>query len=70
MPRPSVSGSPEGRHVLFAACRDDEEAKEYVGDGQHRGAFSFFLGAALKSATGVPTYRDLFARPAFAAWTR
>src|SRR5262249_9487709 len=39
--------SPEGRHVLFAACRDDEEAKEYVGDGQHRGAFSFFLGEAL-----------------------
>jgi Caspase domain len=53
---------PEGRHVLFAACRDDEEAKEYVGDGDHRGAFSFFLGAAIKSAAGVPTYRDLFAR--------
>ena len=35
---------PEGRHVLFAACRDDEEAKEYVGDGKHHGAFSFFLG--------------------------
>src|SRR5208337_398923 len=51
---------PEGRHVLFAACRDDEEAKEYVGDGKHHGAFSFFLGAALKSAAGVPTYRDLF----------
>jgi hypothetical protein len=53
---------PEGRHVLFAACRDDQEAKEYVGDGKHRGAFSFFLGDALKSAAGVPTYRDLFAR--------
>ena len=52
----------EGRHVLFAACRDDEEAKEYIGDGKHRGAFSFFLGDALKSAAGVPTYRDLFAR--------
>ena len=63
------SGSPrvwasatEGRHVLLAACRDDEEAKEYIGDGQHRGALSFFLGDALKSAGGVPTYRDLFAR--------
>jgi len=54
--------APEGRHVLFAACRDDEEAKEYVGDGKQRGAFSFFLGDALKSAAGVPTYRDLFAR--------
>lgn len=39
---------PEGRHVLFAACRDEEEAKEYVGDGDHRGAFSFFLGESLK----------------------
>ena len=54
--------APEGRHVLFAACRDDEEAKEYNGDGKQRGAFSFFLGDALKSAAGVPTYRDLFAR--------
>jgi hypothetical protein len=54
--------SPEGRHVLFAACRDDEEAKEYNGDGKSRGAFSFFLGDALKSAAGVPTYRDLFTR--------
>ena len=54
--------APEGRHVLFAACRDDEEAKEYNGDGKHRGAFSFFLGDALKSAAGVLTYRDLFAR--------
>ena len=54
--------APEGRHVLFAACRDDEEAKEYVGDGKHHGAFSYFLGASLQSAAGVPTYRDLFAR--------
>jgi len=53
---------PEGRHVLFTACRDDEEAKEHIGDGKHRGAFSFFLGDALKSAAGVPTYRELFAR--------
>ncbi len=53
---------PEGRHVLFAACRDDEEAKEYVGNGKHRGAFSFFLGAAARvvAAAGVPTYRELF----------
>jgi len=52
----------EGRHVLFAACRSDESAKEYSGDGKHRGAFSFFLGEALKGAAGVPTYRDLFGR--------
>jgi hypothetical protein len=53
---------PEGRHVLFAACRSDEEAKEYAGDGKQRGAFSFFLGEGLKRAAGVPTYRDLFTR--------
>ena len=33
-----------------------------MGDGKHHGAFSFFLGTSLKSAAGVPTYRDLFAR--------
>ena len=54
--------SPAGRHVLFAACRDEEVAKEYTADGKRHGAFSFFLGASLKSAAGVPTYRDLFAR--------
>jgi len=51
-----------GRLVLMTACRDDEEAKEYVGDGLVRGAFSFSLGEALKSMAGVPTYRDLIAR--------
>ncbi len=54
--------APAGRHVLFAACRDDEEAKEYPGDGKQRGAFSFFLGDALKKAAAVPTYRDLYTR--------
>ena len=52
----------EGRHVLLAACRDDEEAKEHFGGGRWGGAFSYFLGDALRSAAGVPTYRDLFAR--------
>jgi Caspase domain len=56
--------APAGRHVVFAACRDDEVAREYTADGKRHGAFSFFLGASLKSATGVPTYRDLFARTA------
>ena len=54
--------APEGRHVLFAACRDDEEAKEYKGDGKHRGAFSFFLGDGSGAPAGVPTDRDLFTR--------
>lgn len=51
-----------GRHVLFAACRDDQTAKEYYGDGKDRGAFSYFLGDALRNTSGTPTYRDLFAR--------
>ncbi|WZO96075.1 caspase family protein [Isosphaeraceae bacterium EP7] len=54
-----VSG---GRHVLLAACRSDELAKECSGNGKHRGAFSFSLCEALKSAAGTPTYRDLFSR--------
>lgn len=53
---------PDARHVLFAACRADEEAKETTGGGEHRGAFSYSLGEALKSAAGIATYRDLFAR--------
>jgi len=51
-----------GRHVLLAACRDDEEAKEYSGEGAIRGAFSFFLGRSLREAGETPSYHDLFAR--------
>lgn len=53
-----------GRHVLLAACRDDEEAKEYQGGGVARGAFSYFLGETLRTVGGAITYRDLFARSA------
>jgi hypothetical protein len=53
-----------GRHVLLAACRDDEEAKEYQGGGATRGAFSYFLVETLRAARGALTYRDLFARTA------
>jgi hypothetical protein len=51
-----------GRHVLLAACRDDEEAKEYNGNGLRRGAFSYFLGDTLATAGGELTYRDIHAR--------
>jgi hypothetical protein len=61
---PGGTGVSRGRHVLLAACRDNEEAKEYTGDGKQRGAFSFFLGDTLRTAAGAPTYRDLFARAA------
>jgi hypothetical protein len=53
---------PRGRHVLLAACRDIEEAKEYSSDGEHRGAFSYFLLETLHKASGVLTYRDVFKR--------
>ena len=51
-----------GRHVLLAACRDDQTAKEHSGDGRRRGAFSYFLVDTLKTVGGELTYRDLIAR--------
>lgn len=53
-----------GRHVLLAACRDDEEAKEFHGGGTTRGAFSYFLSETLRTVGGAITYRDLFGRSA------
>lgn len=53
---------PKGRHVLLAACRDYETAKEYDGDNKHRGGFSYFLMDTLFKANGKLTYRDLFGR--------
>lgn len=50
------------RHILLAACRDNEEAKEYYGNSQSRGAFCFFLMETLKQVNGSLTYRDLFKR--------
>lgn len=51
-----------GKHIFLAACRDSELAKEYNGDGQRRGAFSYFLLDSLKKANGSLSYRDLFKR--------
>ena len=59
---PKQIALPEGRHVVFSACLDSEEAKEYYGDGQHRGAFSYFLMQSLQQAGGSLSYRDLFKR--------
>ncbi|MCC5626046.1 caspase family protein, partial [Nostoc sp. CHAB 5715] len=53
---------PKGRHVLLAACRDYETAKEYYGGDKHRGSFSYFLMDTLFKANGKLTYRDLFGR--------
>ena len=49
-----------GHHVLLAACRDYETAKEYP--GKLRGYFSYFLMDTLSKTKGNLTYRDLFAR--------
>lgn len=53
---------PEGRHVLLAACADRETSKEVIFDGQHRGAFSYFLERTLLEAGSQLTYRDLHNR--------
>ncbi len=51
---------PQGRHVLLAACRADETAKEIILGGERRGVFSYYLQDTLQK-TGEPlSYRDLF----------
>lgn len=57
-------GLPRGHHILLAACRDREFAKEYNGNGQRRGAFCFFLTETLRQTNCSLTYRDLFKRTA------
>jgi len=51
---------PKGKHILFASCQNTEKAKEFIADGEKRGAFSYFLTETLKKAKGNLTYRDLF----------
>ena len=59
---PSAIKLPVGRHVVLSACRDIEEAREYKGAGQTRGAFSYFFQESLTKANGALSYRDLFKR--------
>ncbi len=61
---------PQGRHILLAACRDDEEAKETHEGGDPRGVFSYCLTETLQSANTNPTYRDLLKRVNALARTR
>lgn len=53
---------PEGQHILLAACRDCEKAKEYYFNGKIRGTFSYFLLDTLQRANKAISYRDLFKR--------
>lgn len=50
---------PRGNHVLLAACRDNQFAKEYLADGVPRGAFSYFLVNALQVIGGNLSYEHL-----------
>ena len=51
---------PKGKHILFTACRDFQDAKEYLGDnGKERGAFSYFLLKTLEQSNGSLSYLDL-----------
>ena len=51
---------PKGRHILLAACRDEQYAKEYQGDdGETRGAFSYFFLKSLEQTNGSLSYLDL-----------
>lgn len=59
-PNPTGWKIPYCRHVLLAACRDYETAKEYL--SKQRGYFSYFLMDTLSKSNGKLTYRDLFAR--------
>lgn len=58
---PGHSGWYAARHILMAACRENEEALETHAGGKPRGAFSYFLLETLQAARGPLTYRDLFA---------
>ncbi len=51
---------PAGRHVLLAACRDYEVAREAVmGDGRRHGLFSYYLVQRLERLGPEVTYREL-----------
>jgi pimeloyl-ACP methyl ester carboxylesterase len=53
---------PQGKHIIMAACRDDEEAKEVHFGGQPRGVFSYYLIESLTRGDASQTYRDIFKR--------
>ncbi len=59
---PTAIKLPAGRHVVISACQSIEEAREYYGDDQFHGVFSYFFQASLAKANGTLSYRDLFKR--------
>lgn len=63
MPWPAIAS---GRHILLAACRPEQTAKETWFPGpsgyEKRGAFSFYLQDTLQQGGAALSYRDLFGR--------
>lgn len=55
---------PIGQHLVLAACRAEEEAKETQFNGEQRGVFSYYLLDTLQRTGESLTYRDLFKRVA------
>jgi pimeloyl-ACP methyl ester carboxylesterase len=53
---------PEGQHLLFAACQDNELAKEYNAEGKSWGSFSYFLRKTLEESTRPLSYQELYRR--------
>lgn len=53
---------PTGKHLLLAACRPSETAKEVIEAGTAHGAFTAALLTALRQTGGAITYRDLLKR--------
>jgi pimeloyl-ACP methyl ester carboxylesterase len=53
---------PRGKHILMAACRDYETAKELLIEGKQQGIFSYTLLDTLRQSGRSLTYRDLYKR--------
>ncbi|WP_323099749.1 caspase family protein [Intrasporangium sp. YIM S08009] len=51
--------TPAARHVLLAACRSSEKAREVTVLGRQRGVMSAALEATLLASDGRPSYRDV-----------
>lgn len=51
-----------GRHILLAACRPEQKAKESSFGAEKRGVFSYYLQESLQQAGTPLSYRDLFKR--------
>ena len=49
---------PQGRHILLAACRDFQKAKDEI-NNERRGAFSYCLMETLRNNGNKLTYQDL-----------